>query len=296
MSAHDILELQEDGSLLLNKQWANENVEDWYNGFTLSGLAECGPTCAFCGHPMVLAHDDQVPNEDILFNLTLRYCRNCRNWVWNCLDIYSLEANQVSEGCPPVPKEATAWSKLADFSPTLPEGAYQEMAQALRQNPKRWHKVAPTVLERFLAAAFRASGEYCDVTHVGRPGDGGVDIVLVEGESCRWLVSVKRREIASKVEPISTLRDILGAMVLDGSHYGIIATTAGRFSVPARLAKVTALQNGHRIELMDRFALDRLIGNLLPDDAWWESLSQFSQEAADRITRRLPSDRQLRIF
>jgi len=318
VSKYDILETTETGALILNKAPASQETRMWHDKFNLSRLAKCGPICAFCGDYMeevqevhlsdeevTFCDDDYIKYDqdiyqsgyvEVTFRVFLIYCRNCRNFAWNCYKLYPSESDHITKDCVRDSLEATAWSKLASFNADLPEGICQDLAQAIRQDPRRWHEITPGNLERFLSAAFRSTGEYCKVKHVGRPGDGGIDVVLVDASSNKWLVSVKRRETPTKTEPISTLRDILGAMILEGSRHAIIATTAGRFSAPARSAKVTALQKGLRIELMDRNALNRLIENLLPDDAWEESLSGFSEYAVDRIHSKLPSDHQLRLF
>lgn len=297
MSKFDILETTEEGELLLNKRRAKREVEEWFEIFELSGLSECGPHCAYCGHQMVVVDDSERTDDDeLIFRLSLKYCRNCRNWVWNCYDWVSHDIAHLSDGCPPGPLEATAWSKIADFNQSLPNGISSEIAQAFRQDSKRWHMVSPSYLEHFLADAFRSTGNYCEVKHIGRPGDGGVDIVLIDAENRKWLVSVKRRETETKVEPVSTLRDILGAMVLEGSSHAIIATTAGRFSVPARTNTVRALQKGMKITLMDKSSLNQLIGSILPEDSWEESIAGFSIKAVERIRERLPSDKQMQLF
>jgi hypothetical protein len=93
----------------------------------------------------------------------------------------------------------------------------------------------------------------CEVVHVGRTGDGGIDLILLESDVGKIPVQVKRRTDSGKVEGVSIIREFRGAMVLTGASEGMFVTTAQRFTKGAQDASLPA--PGHlvqqKIHLMD---------------------------------------------
>ena len=122
------------------------------------------------------------------------------------------------------------------FDLDLPEGCFTELAQDLRRHPHRWHSLNPKRMEKLVAEIFRANHETAEVIHVGKPCDGGVDVVFVECSGTRWLIQVKRREKPEKAEGFSTLQNILGTLVLENERHGMIVSTSDSFSYYAERA------------------------------------------------------------
>jgi hypothetical protein len=94
----------------------------------------------------------------------------------------------------------------------------------------------------------------CDVIHTGGTGDGGVDLLLVEGEETQYVVQVKRRLKKGRGEPVSVVREFLGATLLAGESRAMFVTTATHFTPPAVVAADTAVARGlvERLDLVDR--------------------------------------------
>lgn len=69
----------------------------------------------------------------------------------------------------------------------------------------------------------------CDVKHCGKSHDGGVDLVMISSDE-PTLIQVKCRESKYSVEPISQIRDFLGAMWINKARKGIYVTTADHYS------------------------------------------------------------------
>jgi hypothetical protein len=115
-------------------------------------------------------------------------------------------------------------------------------------------------LERLVQSVYRDVYADCDVFHVGGPGDGGFDVLMIRredpGES--YLIQVKRRSSASSVEGVSVVRDLVGAMILEGATRGIVVSTADRFSGPARQAADKAARRRRYVELHDRHRFGEL--------------------------------------
>jgi hypothetical protein len=119
---------------------------------------------------------------------------------------------------------------------------------------------------------------------------------LIDTESQQWLVQVKRRESADRSEGVKTIRDLLGAMVLEKSLKGIVVSTANQFSLRAQQAALRAGQIGMTVKLIDKGILNRMLDPLLPDRPWMEPLEQLDKELALRLSREVPSDNQIDLF
>jgi hypothetical protein len=191
---------------------------------------------------------------------TLAWCGRCAHWEFS--------AYEGTRHCMGNVTQLIANSVAQRFDPSLPEGLVGEMAQQLRRHPKLWHEIAPRRLETLVAEIFKANFRHVDVVHLGRPGDGGVDVLFIDDEATRWLVQVKRRENARTTEGFSTLQSLLGTLLLEGDRHGIVVTTADSFSHYAKRKQSVADARGYTVELIDRATLDRLLGPLIPDRPW----------------------------
>ena len=159
--------------------------------------------------------------------------------------------------------------KLAEYPETASNVPLSELAHFLRLHPERIHDISPTALEKLIAECFRSTDDYADVVHVGRPDDGGIDVLLVTQERQKVLVQVKRRA-SEKVESVSTIRNLLGAMVPEGALQGIVVSTADHFSYRAEtfVQSLATTGTAYRIELRDLGRV-RLMVEDIPDPKPW---------------------------
>ena len=145
--------------------------------------------------------------------------------------------------------EFTYFSILRSFEVASSEVPLNILRDYLRKHERQFYNVNPTKFEQLVGEIFR-DFLHCDVTHVGRVGDGGIDLLVVDSD--RPLpIQVKRRADGVKWEPVSTVREFLGAVLLQGFQRGAIVTTASRFSGPA----TTAAQVAQYRQLVDQFEL-----------------------------------------
>ncbi len=187
-------------------------------------------------------------------------------------------------------------SKLREFDCNLPEGCAADIAQWIRRDPKRWHTITPRQLEKLVADIFRSNFTNAEVSHVGRPDDGGVDVIFVETTNKQWLIQVKRREKPNSSEPVETIRNLLGTMVLENASLGIVVSTADHFTYRAYEATGRAKKCGMIIELIDRKKLDKMLDPVLPDRPWLEVLKREAPEYARLFADKIHSDLQLKLF
>jgi restriction endonuclease len=88
----------------------------------------------------------------------------------------------------------------------------------------------------------------CEVRHVGGPGDNGIDLFAVINDEPH-LVQVKRRSNGSSTESVSTVRELIGALISAGVIKGHLVTSARDFSEPARKLTTNVNVRRHNIHI-----------------------------------------------
>ena len=128
------------------------------------------------------------------------------------------------------------------------------LADVRSQLLKRWEDrriLSPSKAEELVAGILREHLR-CDVlrttANVNAP-DGGIDLYVcsVDGKIER-AVQVKRR-ITREVEPVSAVREFIGALLVEGVDKGVFVTTADRYSEPARAVPGRLRSSWCRLEL-----------------------------------------------
>jgi hypothetical protein len=148
----------------------------------------------------------------------------------------------------------------------------------------------PHRLEELVAAIFKANYKDCEAIHVGKPDDGGIDVVFVDSGERQWLIQVKRRENPQSSEGVGVIRNLLGAMLLENSSYGILVSTANHFTFRAKEAVDRARDLGKVIRLIDRGKLDRMLAPMIPDRPWLDFLRSHYPELAGRFSEKLQGE------
>jgi len=201
-------------------------------------------------------------------------CPKCAHWqVYWWIEMPSDPMTGAEETC-----EYYILSKVRTFDGEIPRGVDSEIAQGLARNPGLWHRLTPRRFEVLVASIFRANYKHSEVLHVGRPDDGGVDVLFVDSGNRQWLIQAKRRESVRAVEGVTTLRNLLGTMFLEDALHGIVASTADHFSHRARGAAKKAAKRGLVIRLLDKGKLHRMIGPILPRGAEKEVVDVILEE------------------
>ena len=100
----------------------------------------------------------------------------------------------------PPPDHLAYVSKLRKFNTRLPDGCSEELAMHIRRDTSRLHFVDLKRFEKFVADVFRANYTNAEVVHVGKPNDGGVDVLFIDAQEEQWLIQVKRRGVKRQSE------------------------------------------------------------------------------------------------
>ena len=259
----------------------DDTTEEEIPGDPLQDLKKC-PYCS----TKLLKVEDDVIQGDSHRDYCLWYCQNCRFWQAR---LYS----DPYRACIPPPDHWAYLSKLRKFNTNLPDGCSNELALHIRSHPDLLYSFNPTRFEKFVADVFRANYTNAEIVHVGKPNDGGIDVLLIDAEMEQWLIQVKHRETQNSTEGVSTIRDILGAI-----RRGIVVSTAKRFSRYAIQAAAKAEVGPHRmtVQLVDSGIFNKMLDPILPDRPWLLPITQLDAELAGYLADQIPSNNQLELF
>jgi len=141
---------------------------------------------------------------------------------------------------------------LRRFEPTDAALPIEAVRRELVTKPSLLHEIGHEKMEQLVASVFADYYE-CDVEHVGRSGDQGIDLYVILGDKTT-MVQVKRRRYQSsrfKSEPVEAVREFLGATLLQGSRDAIFVTNAEAYSPGA----VDTARRALTLELVRSFEL-----------------------------------------
>jgi hypothetical protein len=216
--------------------------------------------CPFCRSTMKVhkyeRHKGDFKEDRATYGFDLALCTYCFFWQyvgsrWSAAFLMTGASHSL------------ALSKAWTFDEP-PLQCHTELAQYLRRNADGWHSLASRDLEQLVASIFKANYANAEVIHVGRPGDGGKDVIFIDADGLtRTLIEVKRRTYPEAVEPVLTVRSLVGALVAESALRGIVVSTASHFSYAAQALATGVAKVGYSIDLIDRGKLDRMLTPLV---------------------------------
>ena len=118
---------------------------------------------------------------------------------------------------------------IYSFDSTKSIQAISSLRNRIRERKINLTDIAPTALEQLVGAVFRDYFQ-CKVTHIGGPGDEGIDLLLVYDSEVRTIVQVKRRQHEQGLESPSVVRELVGTMIHSGVNHGLLATSSAGVS------------------------------------------------------------------
>ncbi|MFC6672301.1 restriction endonuclease [Marinobacterium aestuariivivens] len=116
------------------------------------------------------------------------------------------------------------------------------LQQYLRNNYEDVINIHDQQMEKLVQSVFSEHFS-CEVEHIGKSHDGGIDLLLVRSDN-PTVIQVKRRKKLSHIESVSGIRELLGAALLKESKNCIYVSTCSNFSKPANTAAARALELG----------------------------------------------------
>jgi hypothetical protein len=202
-------------------------------------------------------------------------CQHCRWWiyVWTKAKFYPDEyvKNVIFE------------ASVCEFDYAEAKEPLVALREQITAGSMDLRDLTPRGLERMVTSVFRdATGG--TARHVGCSGDGGVDVLVVDGPT-PLAIQVKRRE-GSKNEGPAVIRDLVGALAYRGLRRGAVVTTAKTFTSQAReTADAAPLhRDGYEISLYAYDALRDLVqATTPPERPWLDLIYGHYLSGADRV-------------
>ena len=200
--------------------------------------------CQYCGNSTTPTHLDP-DTESLTEPITVAWvCRNCGYWHVNhssMIDDYEV-----------VPY-------VSDFDPSLHTPALSSLAKDIAANQQSVSEMEPRTFE-ILVGSILTEFFNCDVKHVGRSHDGGVDLIVVAADE-PILVQVKRRSRPHAVEGLEVVKNMFASLFSQRAQHGMVVTSAERFTAGAMAwARHPALsENQFTIDLLDMDSLLSMI-------------------------------------
>ncbi len=238
--------------------------------------------CTFCATKLEKIENEEL-KEDMHRDFCLWYCKNCRFWQTRLYSAY--------RACMPPPDNWVYKSKLREFNPNLPDGCETELSLQIRRDPDLLYSFNPRRFEEFVADVFKANYTNAEVTHVGGPKDGGVDVLLIDAEQEQWFIQVKRRGPQKPAEAVSTIRNLLGVMSVKGVRTGVVVSTAERLSPDAQQFVDEAKAIRKNIYFVNKDDFNRMLDPVLPDRPWLDPIREVDEEIANYLAYHIPSEK-----
>jgi hypothetical protein len=209
------------------------------------------PACPCCS--TALSEQERIgaqEDEDAGTRTLYESCPACGFWRFRLAD-------NVSEGYYTVPSIREFIAK--DETPAL-----TYLAAEAKANPAMLYGLEPYTFERFVGSVLREFFA-CDVHHVGRAGDDGVDLLAVVKDE-PILIQVKRRASPNAVEGVDVVKLLFASAFGRRARRGAVITTATRFSKHAQRWKTlpALTEIGFQLDLVDFNSLMSMVNAVAP--------------------------------
>ena len=226
---------------IVNYKWVNN---------TLEKLEQRRGFCPFCKKKI----DNKIyhkTNNKIYWCSAVEYetviqCPQCGWWE----HAYTFSSDDIDEGLRATSLELTQ-AVLRTYEYNSNNIPIEVLNKYIAKNPEKIYGINDKKMEELVANVFKDFMD-CEIKIVGKSHDGGKDLILLNGDK-QTFVQVKRRTQSDKVESVSSIRDLIGASILDDADACVFVTTADHFSDPAKEAAKKAVEKKilNSFELID---------------------------------------------
>ena len=157
-------------------------------------------------------------------------CQSCGWWEYK----YSNRSDAIIDGICASDVEYSS-AILKSYNEDSIDVPVKALREYISQNPEVIYKINAHKMEDLVRSVFSDFFPSCTVKKFGQTRDGGRDGLLVDENGQQFLLSIKRRESPNATEGVSTLRDLIGATIIEDNVNGcIIVSTANHFSKSAK--------------------------------------------------------------
>lgn len=176
-------------------------------------------------------------------------CLDCGWWEYR----YSNQSDAIVDGIRASDREYSS-AILRSYNDNAIDVPINALREYINKNPSKIYKINEHRMEDLVRSVFSDFFPSCTVRKFGQTRDGGKDGLLIDENGQQFLISIKRRESPNATEGVSTLRDLIGATVVEDNISGcIVVSTADHFSKDAAhyAKKVLSQKFIERFELID---------------------------------------------
>ncbi len=157
-------------------------------------------------------------------------CQSCGWWEYK----YSNRSDAIIDGIRASDVEYS-FAILKSYDVDSIDIPVKTLREYIVKNPNVIYKINAHKMEDLMRSVFSDFFPSCTVKKFGQTRDGGRDGLLVDENGQQFLLSIKRRESPNTTEGVSTLRDLIGATIVEDNINGcIVVSTADHFSKPAK--------------------------------------------------------------
>jgi hypothetical protein len=219
--------------------------------------------CAHCGGVLRYFNERAWDSPDFQ-PVDAIQCVRCLWW----LCVWTKQKTFPSEWVRNVVWEAT----VTPFDYMTGEVPLIELRRQLTEGEVDLRNMSASQLERIVTSVF-SDALGCRAIHVGRSGDGGIDVLVLDREPPLAL-QVKRRASGGTEGP-AVVRDLIGALAYRSWRRGAIITTADSFSrnASATAAAEPLMRDGYEIDLYTYDALREIVRATQPSERPWRGLA-----------------------
>ena len=141
------------------------------------------------------------------------------------------------------------------------------LSKEIFANREKIYSMNPTKFEIFVGSILSDFLD-CEVHHVGKSRDDGVDLLALVGEY-PLMIQVKRRSSASATEGIDVVKHLFASVFARGGNNGMVVTSAKTFTKPAVTwtQSPRIIDTGFKLDLVDINSLMSMIGAVAKNNA-----------------------------
>lgn len=157
-------------------------------------------------------------------------CQSCGWWEYK----YSNCSDAIIDGIRASDAEYSS-AILKSYDEDSIDIPVKALREYIAKNPNVIYKINAHKMEDLVRSVFSDFFPACTVKKFGQTRDGGRDGLLIDENGQQFLLSIKRRELPNATEGVSTLRDLIGATIVEDNVNGcIVVSTADHFSKSAK--------------------------------------------------------------
>lgn len=185
-------------------------------------------SCPFCKTPLKKVFNGCrtcTLGTTLYLNGKVYECPNCNWWTYKSHFSDSTDhLNEIHSVC----TDKNYYAICQKYNITDKSLPLNLLLNELPKNMDLLYNINPYKLEELTQHILKGVFN-CEVHHVGRTGDGGTDLIVLDSDN-PILVQVKRRENPKHVELVKGIREFVGTLFIEGKEKGIYVSTAERFS------------------------------------------------------------------